>query len=644
MDSLTALALGTAIAVILTGTGRLILRLLRFEATRPELTAALSLATGAGAYSYLFFALGHAGIIHTGLYWGVFAAGLVGAVAGGRFILRDFRGVRWDLPVRRPKWLFWWFAAAILVCVSMALISATAPVSDYDSKEYHVGLVKRYFHDGGIRFYFDSVAMSFYVGQTMLNLWVMKLGPDSACQVLTWWCCAGLLGAVYAIGRTLFCNRAALSATALVAAWPLFAERSIQPSPDLTSALFAVLFVAILADQRERLTPVGVALAGAMAGLAVAFRMNNMLYLPAASVFGLAWWFGECRLTLRRGVVLGAVATAFCVLFFLPWAVRNYLWTSNPVYPFMSQIFPGPMWNAQCGNLWHTNPAYNNFWSWLTHWPLKPLQFVRYGSLTLALVPLALIFADHRRASLILLVPVVVGIATVAYFSPDDRYFVAVLPLGAVLGGYALARLLDWGGWFSRLLAVLAALLLLGDLAMAGLWHQQFIRATVGLTPREEFIRNSSSYYDDFVWMNKNLPPDAKILMFYLEEYRLERPTIRFRDKLTAHIELFDLEQYADAGQLARALHKAGVTHFFFPDPKAEATHLNWSKEALTAKGIHLFTDLYEKHGVLAHHNPKSLIAGRLYSRTYVGTYLYRLIPPEAEPSHQSRSGKTAGP
>jgi hypothetical protein len=625
MVPLISLLLGTAMAAVLTGTGRLVLRCFGRQGYRPEAVLALSLGLGAGLYSYVFFALSLMGILNAGIYAGLFIAAAAISLPGLWILRGDFRGLRFDFSTLKPRWLLVWLLVVLFACLAMALISSTAPISDYDSKEYHVGLVHRYVHDGKMQFYADSVGLSYFVARTMLNLWIMRLGPDSACQVLTWWFGIGLLAATYAIGRRFFTPAAGLVAAALVAAYALFAERSIQPTSDMTSMMMVALSVYLVLEGRDEKRLVSVVLAGMMAGLAVAFRMNALVFLLGFGVFALIWWRWGCRYGLSRILLHSAILFTACMACWAAWPLRNYLWTGNPLYPFLSSFFGGWAWNNQCGHIAHAQSPYQSLAQWFFQWPLKPFDFIRYGTLSLAFAPVALVFREHRRMTIFVAIPALLTIAITAYLDPDDRYFSFAMPLVSVLAGYGLTRALEWKGAFGRVLAVVAALTLAGDVAFAGLWHQQFIRGAIGLTPREEFLRNSSSFYDDFVWMNQNLPPDAKVLLVYREEYYLDRPVVRLSNEITP----IDFRRYRNSDEFARALWAQGVTHFFYPDPTAPATAVYWSKLAWGSDGLQLLHDLARNNGVLIHHNPASVTAGRLFNRGTAATSVYRLVPPQ---------------
>jgi hypothetical protein len=193
MASLSAWFLGSVVAVLLIGIGRGLLRLLSVEKLLPAATMAVSLGLGAVLFSLLFLLLGLVGWIDARLYWGMLAVGAVCAWPG----LRRLIGELWPSPkheeLLEPLWLRTALKCVLIIALAMAFVSAGAPVSDWDSREYHVGGPQRYIRDGSIQFYSDDFMLTVYQSQSLLNLWLMVLGSDSAAQVLSWWFAVGLV-------------------------------------------------------------------------------------------------------------------------------------------------------------------------------------------------------------------------------------------------------------------------------------------------------------------------------------------------------------------------------------------------------------------------------------------------------------------
>ena len=150
---LIAWSLGSLVAVLLIGVGRSLLQLLGIGNLYPAATVAVSLGLGAVCFSHVFLLLGLAGWIDVRLYWTILAVSTFCAWPGLRRLLRELRTLQASEERLEPDWLRVALKLALALALAMAFVSAAAPVSDWDSRAYHVGGPQRYIRDGSIRFY-----------------------------------------------------------------------------------------------------------------------------------------------------------------------------------------------------------------------------------------------------------------------------------------------------------------------------------------------------------------------------------------------------------------------------------------------------------------------------------------------------------
>ncbi len=632
MEALISFSLGTAVAFAATGCGRWLLLRIGCAPLHPAGALATSLALGSIALSHLFLALGMLGVIDRRVYAAILAVTFSLGLRGARLLWLDWRDARLEIGEPRPlaPVLLFVLAAAVL----LAAVSALAPVSDWDTRSYHLGGPQRYLRDGQVRFYPDDVSFSFYNGQSMLNLWLLALGSDVAGQVLSWWFTVALLAMLYAITVRLFGAGPALFAAALAATFPFVAERSIQASPDIAAALLTLTPILLLAAGTPRTTSRSAVLIGILAGGAIAFRMTSALTLLPIGLLCLAWWTVRDALRTTAVLRLGATAAVACALCVLPWAARNYLWTGDPAYPFLRAIFGGSLWTeASARHGWgQLDPGSALSLARLRVQAGVLLTSIEFSPLVFALAPFAPLFHRRRAESALLLATV--GAATLLglAFSDYTRYYAASMLLGAVLAGHVAVALLAWPRRFRRAFLTLSLAVLGVGLAASVLWHLQFARAALGLVARDAFLESRSAFYADYQWMNRHLPGDAVLVVLARESYYLDRRALRFCLGLTAHLDPFDLETYADPTQFLRELRKAGVTHLFVPDPDAEATRLYWDVRFMGEHGRDLFRGLIEHHARLIRQHPASVIGGRLAGTREVATFLYELLEASSGP------------
>src|SRR5439155_5634443 len=86
--------------------------------------------------------------------------------------------------------------------------------------------------------------------------------------------------------------------------------------------------------------PTSGALAGALGGIGLAFKIVSGFYLlPLALVFALA-----LIRTGQRGFANAAAFAAPAIMAGAPWLLLRWLETGNPVFPFFNNIFHSPQW------------------------------------------------------------------------------------------------------------------------------------------------------------------------------------------------------------------------------------------------------------------------------------------------------------
>jgi hypothetical protein len=75
----------------------------------------------------------------------------------------------------------------------------------------------------------------------------------------------------------------------------------------------------------------------ALWGISVAFKLSNAMFLPMMAVF---WWMpNRPHWPLRRAAMLASGAALGFTLAYLPWGWQLWEQTSNPFYPYLTEVF-----------------------------------------------------------------------------------------------------------------------------------------------------------------------------------------------------------------------------------------------------------------------------------------------------------------
>ncbi|MCG3149748.1 MAG: hypothetical protein PCFJNLEI_03213 [Verrucomicrobiae bacterium] len=428
---------------------------------------------------------------------GCFATGKVGWI----FLL----AAAWLLPAPRAYFRNWsrpegagWLWPVILLAVLLCLFGAVTPPFEYDELEYHLGAPSEYLKAGRIIF----LPHNFYSNLPQLTEMLYLLGlvtrSDIATKMLHW--CFGWLSAlaVYAVAGKLWSRRVGLLAAALFYCVPFIQDLSQTARIDLATTFYATLAFGgvLLAFDGNR----WIWLAGLAAGGAVATKWTAIpvVLLPC----------GLWLLVLRRsvwGIFLAGIAP-------LPWLLKNWSLTGNPIYPLLSR---SELWTTEQAGVFAAKHYASFDTTGLAQFVERIWQysFIENGAVPTLLLaaPLALLIRDNgrvRRAA---------GLFVLAYlgwylltFRPW-RFLFPVLPVVALLGACAL----DSVGKWCR--GIVAAVWLTGLAWMGAVLPWNLLLGQV--SEREFLVELGRGVFAPIVWMNENLPATARVL--YIGEARV---------------------------------------------------------------------------------------------------------------------------
>lgn len=254
------------------------------------------------------------------------------------------------------------------------------------------------------------------------------------------------------------------------------------------------------------------------------------------------------------------------LLLAIPWYLKSYIHTGNPVYPFFYNIFDGRLWSAEADAAYReaqlsigTGRDIASFfllpWN-LTFHPEKffdpganPL-FVLIGPAFLAFCPL--LFKEPVSLLFIL-------ISGVEWFllSQNIRYLLPILAIFPLPLAKGLSGL--WKKPFSFIFGSILGFSYLFHLSLFGLMMYPTWGVALGLEDRDEFIGNVFPTYRVYQFVNSDLPKDSKIALlgeprgFYLDrEYIWADP---------GHHTLIPYERFQTVEDLVKFYKRMGFTH-----------------------------------------------------------------------------------
>ena len=459
------------------------------------------------------------------------------------------------------------------------------PPFEYDELEYHLGAPAEYIKAGRI----VALPHNFYSNlpqlTEMLYLLALKTSSDIAAKLLHW--SFGVLGAVavYAISSRLWKQQVALSAVALFYCVPFMQDLSETARIDLATTFFAVLALGglLVWSEAERKAESGknwLRLSAITAGCAIATKWTAVPVVLLPSVVFIA----AMTKSLRRLSVFCFLSSVFVV----PWLMKNWLFTGNPVYPLLDGVFHSPHWSPAQAGLFAQKHYVSFGWD---GWAQCVSLIWRYSFKEPFAVPLLLMTAplilllrnvtpSARRAGW-LFVAAYAGWFLLT-FRPW-RFLFPAFPLAAMVGAVAL----DAVGKWARAVVVAVLLAGLSGMGLNSLVDAEnpervpaqvsFLDYALGEVSREEFIaRMGRGTFEPIVWMNHHLPADATVL--YVGEARAyyARQRVLWSTAFDQHPLDLLARPPTSAEQLWRKLRARGVTHVYVNFSEWERLRANY--------------------------------------------------------------------
>lgn len=262
-----------------------------------------------------------------------------------------------------------------------AILNALAPPVAYDDLTYHLAAPKVYARTGhvGVLPYDHHTAFPFTL--EMLYTIGLLLGGAGVAKLINT-CFWGLtLLAVFSLGDAMFGRRTAWLATLLYAATPLVWYQSGTAYTEFGFALYQLLaFVALVDYLNLRASAVTVSgdgvmrvkdrqpqwiwIGGLCCGLTYGLKYTGLLTaVYVAGVILFLGWRDGLRPKAIRADVLKLLTVAALVA--LPWVVRTWAATGNPVFPFADGIFHSPQWSDDRAAMYDSSQkAFGRSYAW----------------------------------------------------------------------------------------------------------------------------------------------------------------------------------------------------------------------------------------------------------------------------------------
>jgi hypothetical protein len=398
----------------------------------------------------------------------------------------------------------------LLLCAFASYLWALAPSVRFDDASYHVAVPMRYIDQHAIVEIPETIQTYWAHYAEMLYTFGLLILPSSGLPgILNFFIGVLCLCFTFELGRKIGGARTG---------WIAYI--------DLFSCSFFNGILLILIQWKETQQTKWLLFAGVMGGILTGIKLINFILLVPVALYILVMAYRKNRVSKNFWIQLISFALPV-ILFFSPWAIRETIWTGNPIFPNYNDFFRSPKWFTS--ELFTIDLPRENFLGSLI---LLPLRLVTNSTAyyhesdggALAGLPLlflpwlygwsSLLLVDQRRSAWRLLACVMLTFALFRLSAPNARYMIPLMPTMAVLAALNFDALWQFiKPQRHRATATTMALLMtccyIGASQMSLLdrfWvlpERVPYKYALGLESEPDFIRRLMPVYDAFQFLNQ---------------------------------------------------------------------------------------------------------------------------------------------
>lgn len=400
-----------------------------------------------------------------------------------------------------------------IICCFGSYLWALAPAVRYDALSYHIAAPTIYIQNSSIVQIPENVQTYWSHNGEMLYTLSLLLGGKSSPALLhlTAALLTGIL--VFFLGKDIFNRHVGWFGSIFFITLPIISFEAGSAYVEMFVALFIIGCLSLLTTWWRTKQSSVLLLAGITAGFALGTK------LTALPIIFVVFFFLVVNFLVSKETVFASfkrisVFILPAILLFLPWLIRDWLWTGNPVFPNFNQLFNSPAWFST--GLFEVQGLTRSSQSTLLLFPWSMVVNSRFfyheapggaiAGLSLLFLPWLYLSPDllprhNRRTAGFLLIFCLACILLFFAVSVNLRYLIPVFPIMSLLAGLNLSVAQDFisplASRWSRIFLGLGLILLLGytfstrvSLTMR-YWEvpERFpVKLAIGRSSSEEFI------------------------------------------------------------------------------------------------------------------------------------------------------------
>ncbi len=602
------------------------------------LTSGERFVLGAAVGFSLLMVIGLAlGLLHLFYSWIIYAIVILLTVGfAPSFVKSTFlRGPSAPTALKAKREILGLVGAIILLSVFSTFFWALAPSIRYDAATYHLAAPAIYIQNHAIVEIPESYQTywAHYVETLYTFTLLLRNGPLPSLLHF----CMFLLstGLTFAIGARVSGRRTALLGMLLFVTLPILGFEAGTAYIDLFVTFFVGAFFLSFLIWQQTEAPGFLFISGILAGIAIGSKLNSLPIIIPVLVWITIRVFRKNRFSQKAFFSLLLVFMPVLILW-LPWLVRDYLWTGNPIFPTYNSIFHSAKWFET--DLFALRSVGAGWLPYFLKFPWDMLvnsQFYYHeapGGMFAALPVLFLpwLYAWHptipphvRKNASALFLSSLLAIVFLVSSAGGGRYFMPLFPVWAILAALNLETVIKICSNVQQKRLLSGTLLVLGLtyffstrlsllIRFIELPERFPVQVWLGLEKPTEFLSNNLRIYPALQFLNQQGDGNHKVFSVG-NELRLYT-TSRIYGPLFSK-EAYDILHYSTTpDQLAAALTQNGYDYIIIYPPEIQFRPQVYQAPVLGDQFLKRFTHL-------------------VYIQDWVS--VYRFYPQGVEPSSE---------
>jgi len=547
--------------------GSLFMKILGSRANNYELRLHVVLAAGTGLWFIAMesFFLGLAGFFST--------RALTGLVLGTGFfslLILRLMGHKLAWPVSTsprknsvPVVLLW-------MTLALSAVFVLVPPIFFDAMTYHLELPSRYLLEGRVFHVPENLYSGYPQVTEMLYGTGLAIGGVSLGGLLSLTTFALVMLLMMTWGRVRYGKEEAAWGTLFLALTPPFLITVGFFYNDWLMTFFTIgALMLLLGGNRDARRMV---VAGALAGMAAGCKYTALAF--AAGIPFVAGLYDDWTTRKEIDIRAWSVFWLSFLICALPWYLKNYIFTGDPLYPLLTGLLTGEKSVVVLAADTHFSlPKLSDLWNWLIipyDLVFRPAKFqmpLSIGMVPLILLPTLFALRGKRPGGRFIGIWMILSLVTWYLTFRAARFALPMLVIIFLWFGVSFVQTANRPGWTGSLLKGVVLLFLFSNVGtFLGFqsWFAGNVEAAFHMVPHEQYLVEKYTPYEAIKYLNILDPQPEKVLFVgemkgFYSQFPREVPTFDMPNRL-----LEQIKEGTGNQEIADSLLEASFSHILF--------------------------------------------------------------------------------